>query len=459
MTCRVALVFFALFLAGWTGTAAAGTTAASEMTLPAALAEAYQKNPDLEAVRAELKSVDENYAQAVAGFRPSVNGTVDYTSNHNTLGSGGTVNSDPKNLSLQVTQSLYSGGSTMADVDQSDSKIKAERAKLKVTEQTVLRNAVAAYMNLIRDQEIVQLRMKNESVLTNHLDASNARFKLGDITRTDVSQSESRLAKALASRIAAEGDLKKSRAVFEQVIGSPASSLKKPDVNLVLPTTEDAALEIALRNNPSIAMAKYTEDAAHAAIRSVEGGNLPKIDLTGTIGKIYDPASVAARDEDTQAIEIKATIPLYAGGSTTSKVRQARQVENQRRMETQSAERAVHRSVVEAWEALVAAEAESRALQTQIDAAKLALDGVKVEQEYGSRTTLDLLDAEQEYLDAQVAHVSAETDRIVASYGLLAAVGALTAQNLRLDVPVYDPAQNFQNDSVNKMYWPFHRDK
>lgn len=416
----------------------------SKLTLNAALMSAYEKNPDLEAARASLRAVDETYAQATAGFKPAVTGKADYTSNYGEF-STGTAKSDPKTLSLEVTQSLYSGGSTVANVSSSYNKIKAERASLKVAEQAVLLDAVKAYMNYIRDQGVLELNVKNESVLKSHLEASRERFKLGDITRTDVSQAESRLAKATAGRIAAEGDLKKTRAFFEQVIGLSPLDLQKPAWTVSMPASEEAALDLALRNNPAIVAARYSEDAARDSTRSIEGENLPQISLTGTVSKIYDPTSVATDEEDTRSVGVRATLPLYSGGSTTSKIRQSRQTENQLHMKTRSAERAVRQEVIEAWEGFTAAVAESRALQTQTDAAKLALDGVTVESEFGARTTLNLLDAEQEYLDAQVAHVSAETDRIIAAYGILAAVGNLTAEGLHLKLSPYDPVKNFQN--------------
>jgi outer membrane protein/adhesin transport system outer membrane protein len=417
---------------------------AAGLTLYDALAEAYQKNPDLESSRAELRSIDELYEQAIAGFKPSLSGTADYTSTYRKLDAA-TSNSDPKTLSLEAAQSLYSGGSTVANVSQSTNKIKAGRAKLKATEQQVFLDGVKAYMGFIRDQKIVQLSVNNENVLTNHLKASQERLKLGDITKTDVSQAESRLAKATASRISAQGALKKSYAFFEQVIGLPPANLQTPALTAQLPATEEEALAIAEKNNPFIVAAKYSEGAAKDSTRAVEGEILPRIDLSGSVSKIYDPFAFSSNDEVSRAIGIRATLPLYTGGSTISRIRQSRQAENQLRMKTRSTENSVRQAVIEAWESLSAAEAESKSRQVQIDAAKVALEGVKVEAGFGSRTTLDLLDAEQEYLDAQVAYVGAETNRIIAGYGLLATVGSLTAERLNLDVPTYDPAINFQN--------------
>ncbi|MBI3441752.1 MAG: TolC family outer membrane protein [Proteobacteria bacterium] len=415
-----------------------------KLTLYSALAHAYQKNPDLEAARAQLRSVDESYIQAVAGFKPTVTAAAGYTSGYQTLNTG-TAKHDPKTLSLAVTQSLYSGGSTVENVQASNNKIKAARAQLKSIEQGVLLDAIKAYMNMLSNQKIVQLRRHNESVLESHLKESQERYKLGDLTKTDVSQAESRLAKAKASRISAEGVVKKSRAIFEQVIGLSPVDLQKPELQVKLPETESTALELAQKNNPLIILARYSEDAARNTTRSIEGEKLPKIDLTGSLSKVYNPVDAASYDENNGSIGISATLPLYTGGSTSSRIRQSRQTENQLRMQTQSAERTVRESMIEAWEGLKAAVAESEALKVQIDAAQLALDGVKAELSYGSRTTLNLLDAEQEYLDAQVAYVGAEATRIIATYAILSAEGNLTAEDLHLDVPLYNVTTNFQN--------------
>lgn len=426
---------------------AAGKPAAEKrqgLSLRAALAETYARNPALEAARAELRAVDETYSQAVSGFRPSVSGDASYISTHTDAGAVA-AGADPKVIELEVTQPLYRGGSTVASVKRSESVIKAQRALLHVTEQQILLNAVTAFMDVLRDQQLLDLNLNNEKVLRNHLEASRQRFKLGDVTRTDVSQSESRLADAVADRVAAEGQLKKSRAAFESVIGLPPDNLEAPAVNLPLPASLEQALAEADTKNPAIIYAHYITVAAEAGTRSISGELLPQIDLTGGIGRTYDTAGGASRADDT-SLALRATIPIFSGGgSVYSRIRQARQVEEQRKMETRDTLRGVRENVIEAWEELASARAERDARLAQIEAAKTALEGVQLERDYGSRTTLDLLDAEQEYLDAQTAHVTAERDHVVAAYGLLAAVGQMTATGLALDTAVYDPDKNFQN--------------
>jgi TolC family type I secretion outer membrane protein len=418
---------------------------ASTFTLNDALAAAYANNPDLEAIRAELRATDEQYPQAFSGFRPSVTGSADYSSTHNT-GNATRNGSDPKMLAVTVTQPVYSGGSTVAEVSRASNVIKAEREKLRVAEQTVLLSAVTAYMNVLRDREIVDLNISNESVLKSHVDAAREQFRLGSITKTDVSQSEARLAEAVASRIAAEGNLKTSRADFEQVIGAPPDDLVKPALLSAVPGTLEEALNEALASNPALLQAQYLSAAAEASTRAVQGALLPSVDLSGSVARVYDPATGASDHLNQTSVGVTATVPFYsAGGSTYSQVREARQTETQRRREVDSAARSVRQSVISAWATLAAASAETEARRVQIDAESMAREGVKVESEYGSRTTLDLLDAEQEYLNARVARVISERNRTVATYGLLAAVGKLTAADLKLDTPVYNPLRNFQN--------------
>lgn len=425
------------------------------LSLHDALAQAYLKNPDLEAARAELRGTDETFAQALAGFKPSVSAAADYTTSRQ-----GSDDSDPKQVGVALTQSLFSGGGTVASVDAANNRIRAGRARLKITEQQVLLSAVTAYMNTLRDAENLELNKNNEKVMQSHLTASEERFKLGDITKTDVSQAKSRLALATANRIAADGALRQSAATFERVIGVAPTALEKPTEASGLPATEDAAVAAAHANSPAIAYAKYTQEATKATTRTLEAGRLPEIDLTGQLGRVYDPAnSFNDDDENNRSLLLRATLPLYQGGGTVSRIRQSRHVENQLRLQSLSAERTARETAVQAWEELAAATAGSQSLQTQVEAEQLALEGVRVEAAYGSRTTLDLLDAEQEYLTARVSQVGAERDRIVAGYALLSAVGRLTAQDLKLGVPVYDPVENFQNLKKGTLGAAFYSDK
>lgn len=424
-------------------TAPVASRAAGGVSFEVALGEAYKNNPQLEAARAELRAVDENYAQAMSGYRPAVTGDAS-ASFANQSGDVQDTDADPKTLGVGITQPLYRGGTTSANVKAADNRIKAQRALLHVTEQNVLLDAVTAYMDVLRDSQIVELNVNNEKVLSSRQDAARQRFELGDLTRTDVSQADSRLSAATAARVRAEGNYRASRAVFERVTGLSPDGLQKPTENIMVPSSVDVAIEDARQHNPDMIFAQYSSEAAKAQTDAIRGERLPQVDLTGSVGRTYDPAQRLDSRVDDTSIGLRAVVPLYTGGGTEARIRQARQVEQQRKFDINTAERGVQQVVIDAWTALESAKAEMEARAAQIRASQLALDGVKVEADYGSRTTLDLLDAEQEFLDAQVAYVIAERNKIVAAYRLLASVGDLRAEALGLNVPVYDPIAHFQ---------------
>jgi TolC family type I secretion outer membrane protein len=415
---------------------------AKALKIEEVLAEVYSRNPELQAARAELRAVDETYAQAFSGFRPVVTADAAVSSSHDE-GDGFNSHSDPKGVGVGVTQSIYSGGSTLANMKASSNTIKAQRALLHLKEQQVLLEGVAAYLDVLRDQEILRSNRNNVDVLSQRLKESRERLRLGDITRTDVSQAESRLAQATAEKVAAEGFLKSSRAAFEKVSGLTAENLKRPGAKLALPAALDEAQEQGNRLNPAIIFTQYTEQAAQATTRSIQGELYPQVGVDAGLDRTYDP--ISGNDHSTgTAVTLRATLPLYSGGSTASRIRQSKQVESQRRIQIRQAEREVKEQVTNAWTALVSAKAQAEARAAQVEAAGLARKNVKAEAEYGSRTTLDLLDAEQEYRNARVAQAVADHDAQLAAYGLLAAMGRLTAQELGLAAPVYDPTENFQ---------------
>ena len=417
----------------------------SSLTLDAALANSYLKNPRLQAARAELRAVDEEYAQAASGLRPSLNGSAAYTSSR-TDDSVQTTSGDPKTLSLEITQPLYRGGSTLADILTSENRIKAQRALLASAEQEILLESVISYMDVLRDQEIVRLRENNVRVLSEQLSAAKERFRLGDLTKTDVSQSEARLANALAEKVTAEGDLNKSRALFEKTVGLQADNLIVPHEPTVKnPQSLEEALAQSDTRNPDLLYARYLSNAAQSTTESIRGEFLPQLDLEGSMARTYDTTNGDSR-EDSRTIGLRATIPIFSGGgSTYSRLRQSRQIETQRKRDITTAERETRERVIDAWEERVATAAEKQARLAQIAAAKTALEGVKLESDFGARTTLDLLDAEQEYLDAQVAHIISARDHTVAAYSLLSAAGLLTAEYLQLQTQLYDVDKNFQN--------------
>jgi len=412
--------------------------AASAQSLNEALAKAYQENPDLLAARATLRAVDEQAPQARAGFRPTVSASASLGAIERETDASGDDSYNPRALALNVEQPLYRGGRTLAAMRQADSSIAAQRAALRNTEQTVMLQAVSAYLDVLRDQAVLELNQNNETVLERQLRAARDRFAVGEVTRTDVSQAESRASAATSGRIQAEGTLSQSRATFLRVIGMAPDSLQKPATNLKLPASLQDAISLAQDNNPSVIATRNTKLAALAALDGVKGERLPTVAAEGTLQRAIDSTSSSANRSDSASAVLSLSVPIYAAGATSSRIREARQNLERRSQEGDSAVRSAVESATQAWERWQTAKSTVKARQSQVQAAQVALDGVQEEAKVGSRTVLDTLDAEQELLDARVALVQAEFQEILAQYSLQAATGNLTAKELQLAVETYD---------------------
>jgi TolC family type I secretion outer membrane protein len=294
-------------------------------------------------------------------------------------------------------------------------------------------------MNLYRDEAVLKLNINNERVLGRQLEATRDRFNVGEVTRTDVSQAEARLASATSDRIQAEGNVQVSRGIYEQVVGQlPEGTLEKPEPLKNLPTSRGDVIAQAQEKNPDVIAAEYDERAARANIKVVKSDLLPKVDLVGQGGRSGNDG-ISDIEQDSASIMAQLTVPLYQRGAVTSQVREAKQLAGRNRMRLVAAQRDAIEQANTAWETLVTAQARIRSITAAARANRIALDGVRQEALVGSRTVLDVLDAEQELLDSQVSLVVAERDEIVARYDLLAAVGRLTAQALALNAEFYDP--------------------
>jgi TolC family type I secretion outer membrane protein len=419
---------------------------AGAQTLEDTLATAYSSNPGLLAARAQLRSVNEGVPQALSNWRPrvTVTGSSGLQRNETKGGfSSGTQKTQPWDLRLGVTQSLYRGGRTVAGTARAEAEVAAQRAQLIATEQQVLLDAVTAYMDVWRDQSVLRLNRSNEQVLGRQLEASRDRFTVGEITRTDVAQSESRLARASAERVAAAGELTSSRAVFQQVVGIYPGILVQPPAQAGLPAGQEQVLEAALARSPNLVSARFAESAARHRVREGFGQLLPEVSLTGDISH-SEESSFEDSESDQYRIIAQVTIPLYQQGLASSQVRESKQVANQRRLEIDVARRTADQTAVAAWEGLQTARAQIRSFKTEVKAAQIALEGVRQENAVGARTILDLLDAEQELLDAQVRLVRAQRDALVAGYAVFAAMGRLTAADLKLPVDSYDPVSDYE---------------
>lgn len=451
----------------WTGVCAAavtwlamaGAAGAETFTLNDALGVAYDTNPQLGAQRASLRATDEGVAQANAGWRPSVNAQGTYGTQHFDITAGNQslkTNAHPLQGQVTVNQPIFRGGRTWAEIGRAKALVRAGRAQLENTEQNVLLAAVSAYMNVIRDQSIVALRRHNVEVLQKQLHATQVQFEVGDLTRTDVAQSQARLAGAQSDLTVAQGQLQTSRAAYEQVIGRPTETLDEAPPLPKLPGTLDDMIELASKQSPGVIAARETERAADYAVDDSVGALLPQLSVQGQYG--YSQGSInsglsagTALTVNTTSIMALLTVPLYQGGADEASVRQAKELHGQAQLNAANADRVARQNARAAWEDFQSAQGTITSAEAQVKANRLAFEGVQKEQQVGGRTILDVLNAQQELLNSQVAVVTAKRNAEVAAYQLLAAVGQLTARALALNVKFYD-ADAYYDDNAARWF-------
>ncbi len=412
-----------------------------------ALSFAYKNNPSLQAQRANLHSIDEGIAQANAGFYPNIN----LNGNINWLKPYYDNNNDSRDfysMGIGITQNIYNGGGTIASVKKADAKIMATRARLESEEQSILLKAATAYMNMLRDQSVLELNHQNEIRLYRQLEATTDRFEVGEVTRTDLSQAKSRVSGAQADSISAEGNLDVSRALFKQLIGVKPTELSSPNTDFNLPTSLNDAIALAKENNPNIKAAHNDFDAAKQELNIKKSSLLPSLNLSGDANYNHDVAANNLRGKELK-IGAAIKIPLYQAGMAKSYVRQAKQsLESSSYQLKDSINKAVE-AATSAWNNLQTQQARIISFNDQVDASSVALDGVEQEASVGSRTVLDVLDAEQELLDAKVNLVRTKRDEIVAKFELLNAIGGLNIGNIGLDIDEYDEISNYNNIKGN----------
>lgn len=401
-----------------------------------ALDQTYQNNPSLLSRRAEYMSVKERLPQARAGLLPDINGQagVTYT---NIDGSGsGAFDSDntTKNAGVTVSQPLFSGGSTLADIKAANAVIAAQAASLRSSEQDILLDAVTAYMDVMQNKATLELTKNNMAVIARELEQAQARFDVGEVTQTDVSQAKARHALAEAQMTQAQGNLNSAVAVFEEVVGSRPNldTMILPETIFELPESKDEAMRLAELQNFSVILAENTEIAAQHDVDSTFGELLPQISATGSLGRDYDPSDTID-EQDTLSVGITASIPLYQSGATRSRLRQAKQVANQRFLEVMDVKNQVRSQAASNFATWQTAKAEIVSRKAQVDASTLAREGVHYEAEFGERTTLDTLDANLELLNAQLDLITAQRNEVVARFTLARTLGLLTPQGLDLN--------------------------
>lgn len=417
---------------------------ASAENLIDAFAGAYQGNPTLRAERARLRAIDEQVPQALSGWRPTITANGTQSRNWSDTPNAKANHFGATNLSISLNQPIFRGFKTVEGTKVAEANVRAERQQLLGVEQTVLFNAVQAYMNVVRDRQILSLRQKNVGFLKQQLTASNARFSAGELTRTDVAQSRASLSGAQASVAVANANARASEANYLNIVGRKPGKLTAAHV-AKRPSSLAAALDIAQETNPSILAAAQVVEAAEHTINVIQGDLLPTLSLQAQAAYNYNTTKVFAGGSNSQesaVVEGVLSVPIYEGGRVYSAVRQAKQTASQNRIQVIGAVRSVRENVTVAWNNLTATGQSLSSVGVQVSAANLALDGVRQEYLVGSRTTIDVLNAQQALLTAQISQVNAQHDQVVASYQLQQAIGHLTAENLGLR-RIYDPTANY----------------
>jgi len=434
--------------------AAMRPAAAETMRLADALAVAYTANPQLEEARARLRATDESVAEALAGWRPSVNAGATYGYEHNSQGGlfGHTLDTRPEVDRVTVAQPVFSGGQAYAEVRRAKALVRAARATLVDTEQRVLLAAVTAYMDVVRDVLALHVHESDVEILQNELSATQTQKDAGDLTRTDVAQAQVRLSGAEADLATARAQLARSRDAFLRVIDRPAGTLDSNPALPRLPGSEDDALRLALASSPVIAQADANDRAAEYAVDDAEGALLPHISVVGQYeynkNSLTSGLGTGIPSRDVTVFG-QLNVPIYQGGGDEAKVREAKELKGQSRESVRDAQQEAEQALHDAWSALAGAQSALLFNQQRADASEQALANVKEEQKGGERSVIDVLNAEQDRLAAQIALVSSRHDVVTAAYQILAATGQLTARQLNLNVTLYDPKDHYEDDATS----------
>ena len=426
-------------------------------SLESALVQTYLNNPTLNSQRASVHATDENVPQALSGYRPkisitasggeqSLSGTSKVTSTNPSTYSTISGYNSPFSAGVSATQTLFNGFQTANRTRQAEAQVLAARETLRVTEQSVLLDGVTAYMNLLRDTAIVGLQKSNVEVLQEQLRQTRDRFNVGEVTRTDVAQSESSLASGRSQLLTAEANYNSSGAVYRKVVGStPGKLAAASPVDRFAPRGLASAVAAGMTGHPSVVSAQYNIDVAQMQVKVAEASLYPTLSVTGNFTKNYlATGSLTTMESYSASVLGQLSVPIYQGGSEYSLIRQSKETLGQRRIDFDAARDSVRQTVVQAWSQLEAAKSNIEATQAQVQASEIALNGIREEARVGQRTTFDVLTAQQNLVNARVGLVGAQRDRVVASYTLLAGSGRLSPQVLGLRVPVYNPEVHYR---------------
>ena len=454
MSRTVRNVFAAVLISA---TALVPVTASAE-TILGALSKAYQNNSQLNSARAGVRVTDEGVAIAKSGYRPTVNGSasIDYSSssrrNASTqLTTGG--------FGVQINQMLFDGFQTRNNVAAAESQVKASVESLRNTEENILMNAATSYMDVIRDRQVAVLTEQNLQFLSEQARAARSRLEVGEGTRTDVAQADASRSAAVAKVSAARAQALSSAAVYRQIVGDEPGKLKAAaPLAKLLPSNMDAAIAIASNEHPAILATQHLVDAAGFSVKSAEGALLPRLSASAGVSRDYRHtegagAAFAASDGYSNSASVGATltVPIYQGGRASAQVRQSKESLGQARIEVDVSRDNVRAAVTSAWTQYAAAREGVDANRALVSAAQLALNGVIEERNVGQRTTLDVLNAQNDVIDAKINLVSSERDVVVASYAILSAIGRLSIDRLGLQVTKHRPEEHY-NAVKDKWY-------
>ncbi|QOZ38230.1 transporter [Bradyrhizobium sp. CCBAU 53421] len=424
-------------------------TAARAESLPEALVKAYQTNPQLNAERARQRATDENVPQALAGYRPQVSAglSVGLQAVRDQLPGNviQTATLKPWQIGVTVTQTLFNGFKTANSVRVAELQVQSGREALRNVGQGVLLDAVTAYTNVLANQTLVEAQRSNVAFLKETQAITQRRLNAGDVTPTDTAQAEARLNRGLADLNAAEVNLAISQATYAQVVGNPPSQLRPAETtDRLLPRSREDSIALALREHPAVTAAGFDVDVASTSIRVAESSLMPNVSVQGSVSRSRDSDQTLGTFGTDQASVIgQVTQPIYDGGTAASQTRQAKEVAAQSRLVLDQVRNQAKTAVVSAWVANEGAKIAVSASESEVKAAEVALAGVQKEAAGGQRTTVDVLNAQQDLITARARLIGAQRDRVIASYTLLSAIGRLDVKTLNLKTPDYLPEVHY----------------
>ena len=414
-----------------------------------ALVRAYQSNPQLNASRAQQRATDENVPQALAGYRPQIIASLstglqpvrnllpDNTIQTSTL--------KPWTIGVTVTQNLFNGFKTSNSVRVAEFQVLSGREALRNTGQGVLLDAVTAYLNVIANQELVEAQRSSVTFLRETLGITKKRLDAGDVTPTDTAQADARLSRGLADLNAAEVALETSRAVYAQVIGNlPVNLTPAQTVDRFVPRTRQEAVDTSQRENPAVTAATYDVDVATTTINVAESSLMPQLDVQGNVNRsVQTDTTLGTTRTDSASVVGALTVPIYDGGTAASQTRQAKETAVQSRLVLEQVRNQARTAAVSAWISSEGTKVALAAAEAEVKSANIALQGVRREAQAGQRTTIDVLNSQQDLTAARSRQILAQRDRVIASYTLLSAIGRLDVRPRGLNTPDYLPEVHY----------------